>query len=418
MKCEISKLDGLKRKLDIQISAEQVRKSFDENYRKKQQKTNLPGFRKGKVPINHIRSLYYEEIKRDTTLSLINKFYLKAVEQEQLKPASEPKIDLKSHIEEDQAFGFSAVLEVQPDINIDKYFKVRVSTPSMEVEEKEVDQALENIRLASATFELVKEKRAVDWGDIVELEIKELSGPLGIEKQPMLEIKKESQAEVKGLIEGVMGMRSGDEKKISVDLPESYPVKEHAGKSADLEVTVLAIKKKILPDLDNQLAERFKCKDVEKMRSVVRQSIETEKRSKAYDSMREQALKELVEKNPVSLLPEGVVEDQKQAIISSVISRLKESGMKKEDIEKYKEKYRKDFQEQARFMVHSSYLIYTLAKQLNISVSPQEVKMYIQKLDSDQNKSEDKYERMKNFLIREKTLNHLIDSAINKKSDA
>jgi len=130
--------------------------------------------------------------------------------------------------------------------------------------------------------------------------------------------------------------------------------------------------------------------------------------------MREQALKELVEKNPVSLLPEGMVEDQKQVIISSVVSHLKESGMKEEDIEKYKEKHRKDFQEEARFMVHSSYLIYILAKQLNISVSPREVKMYIQRTNPHQSRSDDEYERAESSLIREKTLNHLIESAINK----
>ena len=64
MKCELSNLSGLKRKLDIQISPEQVQRGFDEVYKKKQKKVNLPGFRKGKVPLDHIRSMYHEETKK------------------------------------------------------------------------------------------------------------------------------------------------------------------------------------------------------------------------------------------------------------------------------------------------------------------------------------------------------------------
>ena len=411
MKCELSNLSGLKRKLDIQISPEQVQRGFDEAYKKKQKKINLPGFRKGKVPLNHIRSMYHEEIKRDTTISLINEFYRKALEQEQLKPASEPKIDLKSNIVENQAFGFSAVLEIQPEINIDKNFKVQISKPSVKVEDKEVDQSLENIRAASATFELITEDRGVDWGDIVELEITELSDPIGIEKKPLLEIKKENKLEIKGLMEEIVGMKAKDKKKISVDLSEKYPVKEQAGKSADLEVTLLAIKKRILPDLNEEFVKKLKCKDIQEMRSVVRHSLEQEKKNKNYDNMREETLKQLVEKNPIDLLPEGVIEEQKQAITSSIVERLKKANMKEQEIEQYKQKHQSEFQKQAQFMVHSSYLIYALAKQLEISASSQEIQMYSQSTQPGKAQTDEEYDRIEHFLIQEKTIKHLIDTA-------
>ena len=412
MKCELNALGGLKRKLDIQLSIEQVQQGFNEAYREKQKKINLPGFRKGKVPLSHLRSLYYEEIKRDAIVNLINEFYKKALEREKLKPAGDPKIDLKSNIEENQVFGFSAVLEIQPEINVDKEFRVQIIKPPVVVEEKEVDQSLENVRAASAKFESVTEERGVNWGDIVELEIKELSDSIGIENKPLLEIKKEHGLEMKGLVEGIVGMQSGGKKEISVELSEKYPVKEKAGKSADLEVTLLAIKKRVLPELNDEFVKKFKCKDIQEMKLFIRRTLEKEKQDKAYDKMREEVLKQLVEKNPVSLLPEVVVEDQKKAVISSVVSRLQNAGMKEEDIEKYKKKYKEDFQKQARFMVHSSYLIYALAKKLNVSVSPQEVKMYLQNVHREKAQTDEEYGRMENFLIQEKVLKHLIDTAI------
>ena len=411
MKCELSNLSGLKRKLDIQLSPEQVQKGFDEAYKKKQKKVHLPGFRKGKVPLNHIRSMYYEEIKRDTVINLINEFYQKALEQEQLKPASEPKIDLKSKIDENKSFGFSAVLEIQPKITIDKSFRVQVSKLSSEVEEKEIDQSLENIRAASAKFELITEDRAVNWGDIVELEITELSGPIGIEKKPLLEINKENKLEIKGLIEEVIGMKAKDKKKISVELSDNYPIKEQAGKSADLEVQLLAIKKRILPDLNDEFVKKFQCQNIKEMKSMIRHSLEQEKKNKNYDRTREEVLKQLVKKNPIDLLPEGIIEEQKQTITSNVMERLKKAGLKEGEIEKYKKKYESDLQKQAHFMVHSSYLIYALAKQLDISPSPQEVKMYFQNTQPGKTQTDEEYRRIESTLIQEKTIKHLIDTA-------
>ena len=402
-------LGGLKRKIDIQLSAEQVQKAFDENYRKKQKTVELPGFRKGKVPLDQIRSMYQEEVKRNTVISLINEFYRKALQQEQLKPAGEPKIDFKSTIVENQVFGFSAELEIQPEINIDGTFKVQLSKPSIEVREKEVDQAVENIRAANAKFEPIKEERGVHWGDVVKLEITELSGPIGIEQKPMLEMKKENEKEIKGLMEGVLDMKPGDKKKILVNLSDKYPMKEQAGKSAELEVTLVDIKKKLLPELNEEFVKKFKCKDIEQLKSLIQQSIEREKQGQSYDIMREETLKQLVDKNPIELLPEGVINEQEQAIISSAEGRLKKSGMSEKEIEQYKKKYQEEFQKQARFMVESSYLIYTLANKLNVSVSPQEVKLYLQESEGVQTEGE--YEKIENFLIQEKTIEHLINTA-------
>ncbi|MDE0118417.1 MAG: trigger factor [Bdellovibrionales bacterium] len=411
MKCELSNLSGLKRKLDIQLSSEQVQRGFDEAYKAKQKKVHLPGFRKGKVPLNHIRSMYHEEIKRDTVISLINEFYRKALEQAKLKPASEPKIDLKSKIDENQGFGFSAVLEIQPEITIDKNFKVQISKLSSEVAEKEIDQSLENIRAASANFELITEDRAVNWGDIAELEIKELSGSIGIEKKPLLEIKKENKLEIKGLIEEIIGMKVKDKKKISVELSDKYPIKEQAGKSADLEVSLLAIKKRMLPDLNDEFVKKFKCQDIQEMRLMIRRSLEQEKKNKNYDHMREETLKQLVDKNPIDLLPEGIIEEQKQTITSSVVDRLKKAGLKEGEIEQYKKKYQTDLQKQARFMVHSSYLIYALAGELDISISPQEVQMYFQSTQPGKTQTDEEYRQIESILIQEKTIKHLIDKA-------
>ena len=150
---------------------------------------------------------------------------------------------------------------------------------------------------------------------------------------------------------------------------------------------------------------------MQEMRSIIRHSLEQEKKKKDYDKMREEALQQLVEKNPIDLLPEGVIEEQKQTITLSIAERLKKANMKEQEIEQYKKKYQADFQKQARFIVHSSYLIYALAKKLEISVSPQEIKMYFQNTYPGKTQTSEEYERIEHFLIQEKTIKYLIDTA-------
>ena len=152
---------------------------------------------------------------------------------------------------------------------------------------------------------------------------------------------------------------------------------------------------------------------MQEMKTAIRQFIEHEKQKEAHEKMQESALKQLVEKHPIPLLPEGMVEDQKQAIVSSVTNKLKSAGMPEAEIEKYKKKYQQDFQKQARFMVESFYLIYALAEVWNISADQKEIETYLRITKSDPEKANpENYEKAKSLLIREKTLDQLINSAL------
>ncbi len=323
MTYKLTTLNGLKRKMDIQLSAGQVKTAFDDSYRKKQKTAHLPGFRKGKAPLSHIRSIYQEEVRRDTALHLINKFYSTALEKENLRPAGDPKIELKSDITEDREFGFSVTMEIHPEILVDKNFKVRLSKPDILIEDKQVDQFLENLRHSVAKQEAVKKEKG-GW--------------------------------------------------------------------------------------DEELLKKFKCKNIQEMKTAVRTLLEHEKQTEARDKMQESALKQLVEKHPIPFLPESMVEEQKQIIVSSVTDKLKSAGMKEADREKYKTKHQQDFQQQARFMVQSYYLIYALANKWNISANQNEIEACLQM--ADRGAGPEEYQRAKSFLIREKTLDRLINTAL------
>ncbi len=466
MKYKISTLSGLKKKLDIHLSPEQVQKGFDEHYKKKQQKAHLPGFRKGKVPLNQIRALYQEEVTKDTAISLVDKFYLEVLEQEQIEPAGDiEKLDFKSSCEEGQAFDFSIVLDVQPEFDIDKSFKVQLSKPSVEVTEEEVDRYVKYIQVSSAKYVPLTERKPVSWNDFVELKInqavqkkaeppksllseennpagenksveeKNFAGaPSSAEEKPnppvdvngpsktdiqllkegkplFLEVKKEPENfPLKGLIEGILGMQTGEQKKIPVVFSEEYHVKEQVGQPMNVEVKLMEIKKQVLPN-DDELFKICKCKDMTELKKLVGYFLKGLKRDKVYQILKDQVLRQLVEKNPISFLPEGVVERQKQNIISSSVNSLKEKGMTEQEIEKYKKEQEKEFQEEARFMVHSAYLMFDLARKLNISASSKEIRDYLKATAKGKNPSEEDYDHAETFLVWDKMISYLIDTA-------
>ena len=412
MKCELTELEGLKRQLNIQLSTEQVQDGFQENYKKWQKKIQVSGFRKGKAPFEFIRSTYYNEIVKETLKDLLNEFYFKALEQNQLRPASQPVFDFKSKLKEGEDFQFSAVLEIQPSITIDKTFKAQLKKPSEDISEEEVEHSVEHLRAGFTKLEPVTESRGITWGDIAECKLTELTTPkLGITKKQMLEIKKQDNLPITGLLEGLLNMKPGETRKITVTFSNNYPNKELTGKSADWEIHLVSIKKKILPELNDEFASQFKCKNINELKANIQKSLQRDKQIKAHEEMKKQALEQFTKAHPIPFLPEEILEKQTQDIMNSHTKYLKSLNKKDQEIEIYNQKNKDTFRKQAVFEVHYSYLLFALADQLNLSVKPYEIQMYLQNSKQGSNKDPSTQERAKNFLICEKAIDHLIKTA-------
>ena len=182
------------------------------------------------------------------------------------------------------------------------------------------------------------------------------------------------------------------DKKIEVPAQETEKVLDHLKKSGrHLE--------KIFKD--------FKCQTEEELKKQISLYLERNKKQADYERKREEVLNQLVKKHPDFLLPEEEVNRQKLNLEQSFIHQLKQAGVKEDDIKTQLEKNKTKMEEQACFLVKSSYLIYAMAKALNITVHPRETASYLKQIGG---KLEDA-ENIESFLIREKTLDHLIKTA-------
>ena len=415
MKYELKTLKGLKRQMDIQVSPEEVQNAFHKSYQKAQKKATVPGYRKGKAPLNQVRHLYQGEVTKNTAMNLVEEFYPKALEQAEIQALPEPAIDLKSSLEENKGFTFSAIFEIFPVVNVDKDFIPSLSEPSIQVEEKAINQSMEGMRITGAQLKPVEEKRAIQWGDFVRVEMQKT----GTSQKKLFDIDITKEAKdplTLHLGQAIVGAFPGDKREISLPpMPGGEQNHEKLRlKNANLSLTILAIQKKILPDLNDSFAQKAGYKSLKDLRAFVHNFIKQHKQKEIQENMRKEVLQQLTAKYPLPLLPEAIVSAQEQTIISAFADHAKKEGMSIEDIKKNIAKQKKNFQKQAHFIVHSFFLLDNLSQKLNFTVSSQEVQLYLQKTEIEQPKNERDYSRIKDSLLQSKVIDYLINKALKK----
>ena len=450
MEYEIKKFTGLKRQVDIQVSPEEVQKAFNDNYQKVRKQAHVQGYRKGKAPMSKIYQIYQEEVKKESLLDLIHEFYPKVMKTAGLRPAFQPEIKWKSSIEANKAFTFFFTVEIEPEVDVDKHFKPSLSHVPIKVEEKEIDEIIKTGHQMATKYKTIEENRSVRMGDIVEVEIAHpaplpegkaitnnttktpITAPLLSSKtkssqsntslfkespfqttQFKLEIKEEKDPNAWHINSALIGMWPKEQKTITLQRTQDNKIPFlKKTKEQNINITVLKIQKKILPKTDEQVAKFLGHKTLTEMRTFIRQIEEQTRKQKLKEKREKEILNQLTKKYPLPFLPEKIVEKQKQILKSNMAEFMKQDGLKEEAIKKNIQNSTNIIEQKARFMVHSYYLIFNLTKKLDLKVSSNEMKLYLKKTKRTQPKNEEDYQRLKEDILYQKTMNYLIDKAL------
>jgi trigger factor len=378
MKSTVDKLDGLSRKLNVEIPAEKVQQAFDKVYKAIQKKANIKGFRQGKAPIATIKSIYGEQVKNDVLNDLIGEHYQTALEEHKLEPVGYPKVSFQP-LAENAVFNFTAEFEIRPEIQVKNYENLNVLKEKLEIPEERVQQILENIRNSQAETVTVFEDRALSNGDIAEINFDgRVNGqplPNGSAEGHQLEIG--AKQFIEGFEEGLVGMKIGDSRTLHLRFPEGYHEASLSGAPVDFDVKLTGIKKKQLPELTDALAAKVgEFKTLDELKIQIRKDIESGEEKRIQEEMRNRLVKALVAANPVEA-PRSLVEQQKQTLIEDFKGRLKQQGLPEKEFEDYKRKWDKDFEDSAAFMVKSTFLLDNLADKLSLRAQPSELEQKI-----------------------------------------
>jgi trigger factor len=299
------------RELEVEVEASRVEKEIDKALRKYQRQMEIPGFRKGKVPLKVVKSRFGESIRGEVIGDLLPVLLEEATREAGLVPAAPPQIAKIDH-EPGGDLTFTAALDIWPEIEADNYEDLDATRMVHEVADEEIDEQLEELRRRQATEQAVE--RPLEKGDVLIADLQRLDENgvavvgerfeeryfhIGDENAPSPEFE-----------EGLVGMSTGEERKISFAYREDLPNEELAGKTEHFDVTAREVRERALPDLDDEFAkdvgEQFQT--MADLREHITSQIQERWGYMADQRLRSDLIGQLIEKNEFEL-PESMVEN-------------------------------------------------------------------------------------------------------------
>jgi len=320
----------------IDAPAEDVAKAFRTVTRNYQRYAKLPGFRPGKVPESVIKRKFANEIRKEVTDGLLPERFSKKVQELGVRPVGQPQVT-ELTIEDGQPLHLKAVFEYMPDVSIEGYEQVVVDKPSVEVTEDEFKNELDQLRESRGTIEPVEEDRPLVDGDWAQISY---SGAVADEPEAPPIAGEDSLVEVGGkdtvdaFTQVLRGAKAGQELKAEVIYPADYPEAKLQGKTVAYDLTVKAIKKRLLPELNDEFAKEMgNYESLDQLENAVREHMANRKRRSVEGETKDRLFAALVEKFQFPV-PESMVQEQVDARLERGLRALAAQGMNTEQMRK------------------------------------------------------------------------------------
>jgi len=369
------------RELVLDIPADEVTTAYGRVVRNYRKYAKIPGFRAGKVPETVVKRRYATEIRKEVIDALLPERFNKAVLDMGVKPVGEPQVT-ELTVEDGQPLHVKAVFEFVPFFSIDGYQEVVVPKPSVEIAEEEFQQEIDHLRDSRATVEPVEEDRPLVNGDWAQISYKGLladdenAAPLSGE-DALVEIGGKDTVET--FSAALLGAKPGQELKAEVIYPADYADAKLAGKTVAYEVEVKAIKKRTLPELDDDFAKELGAYETyADLEGRVRDHLQARKRRSVEGETKDRLFAALLERY-VFPVPESLVQEQIDSRLERGLRALAAQGMDTDQMRKLDfQRLRGAQRDSAIAEVKTSILLDRIANEENISVDDEELDREVQ----------------------------------------
>ncbi|MEA5595250.1 trigger factor [Rivularia sp. UHCC 0363] len=345
MKVTQEKLPASQIGIEIEIAPEKTKQTYEKVIQNYAREANISGFRKGKVPRQILlQRLGKTRIKAAALEELIQDGIGEAIKQENIEAIGQPELrssfeELINNYEPGQPLTFSAAVDVPPQINLGEYSGLQFKVEEVKYDPEQVDKVLDKERISMATL-IPVEGRPAQLGDTSIIDFKGFLAPAEGEEKATEELEPISGAEatdfqvdleedkfIPGFIAGIIGMNPGETKEISAQFPDPYANEELAGKAALFTVTLKELKEKELPEINDDFAQEIsEFETLEELRSSLDERFQKETEDSAKAKKQEALLNELV-KDATFDLPETMVQQEVDAMITQTAMRLSQQGL-------------------------------------------------------------------------------------------
>ena len=354
-------------KLEFTIEAAKFDEAIKTVYSKNAKYFNIPGFRKGKAPMNIVERYYGDEIfYEDAFNEVVPEVYEKELKENNIEAVSRPDLDVKQ-IGKGQDLIFTAVVQTKPEVKLGKYKGIELKKVEYNVSDADIEHELGHMQEKNARLVSI-EDRPVEKGDITVIDFEGFVDGVAFEggKAQNHELTIGSNTFIPGFEDQIIGMKIDEEKDINVKFPEDYFSENLKGKDAVFKVKLHEIKKKELPKLDDEFAKDVSEFDtLKELKESIKQKIDEENKTKAKYEMQDAAVKAVCDAVEIDI-PSGMIETEVDNMVREIEQRLSYQGMKLENylhmIGKTNEEFRKEYEEQAKTSVKNRLVIEAIIK--------------------------------------------------------
>ena len=366
MKVTVENKKGLNKDLKVFIDKKTINTYMEDKYEEIKKNVVLKGFRPGKVPKDVLKRQFGKAIFGEVLDKILKETSTKALDQSKIKPAGQPKIDLKTYGEDKDLEYVISVTEL-PKVEIKSVENIKFDEYNVSIKDSETDKRIKEIAKNQNNYKEVKSDVKSTEGNLVVFDYKatidgkDFTGGEG--KNTQLVLGKDLF--IKGFDKQLIGVKKNDEKLVDVILPENYPQKEFSKKSAKFKCKIISVKKSEEVKIDDEFAKNLGAKDLNDLRKLISKQINDEYKNSLEALSKNQILREL-EKFKVSEIPENLVEQEVKVL---------SGDMKEDEIKKNK----KDFEEKAKKRIKIGLILNEFAQQNNIKVEEHEVQSELQK---------------------------------------
>ena len=368
-----TKNEGLSREFAVTVPSGDIEERVIARLEELVHQVKIPGFRPGKVPVKLLRQRYGDAVKGEVLQAAVAESTSKTLEDRELQPAMQPKIEVQT-FEEGKDLEFTIAVDILPDIDPVDFRTIELERLKATIDEKQIDDALERMSQDFAGTEPIKRARKSKEGDTLVIDFKGMIDGEAFEGGEAADHQLElgSDRFIPGFEAQLVGKNAGDHVKVEVAFPDNYGNPEFAGKDAVFEVDIKEIREKVPSKIDDDFAKNMGLDDLEALRGQVRERLEGEYAQVARERLKRQLLDKLDEAHDFDT-PPGMVEAELESIWNQFETARKNNEIGPDDIDKSDDEMRADYRKIAERRVRLGLLLAAVGQRNNIDITPEEM---------------------------------------------
>ncbi|MDL2281034.1 trigger factor [Selenomonadales bacterium OttesenSCG-928-I06] len=386
MKVTSERIDNHKIVFNFEIPQNVVAKEVESAYKRIAGKVNIPGFRKGKAPRKIIERQFGMQMILDEAFEkMASDAYREALKQEDVEPVTQPEVDIET-LEEDKPAVFKATVVVKPEVVLGDYRGLTAEKKAVEVTDEDVAKELEKMREYNAKLVVVEEGATLDNGDMAVIDYEGFVDDVAFEggKGASYPLQIGSGTFIPGFEEQLIGAKAGEEKEVNVKFPDEYHSEELKGKDAKFIVKIQDIKRKELPELNDDFAKEVSSfETLDELKADVKEKLKAAMETKSRDDYNNALIQTAID-NAEFGVPDVMVENQINSILESFEYNLTLRGVNLDLYLKQMnltiEQLRENYREPALKEVKRDLVLGAIAKKEELVCTEQDLKFEIEKM--------------------------------------